>query len=385
LRAFVVTPGFEPALLSELGAGCRPRAGAPAGVVLDDGDAPAPIDPVFARQVLPGATVIEATSVRSLAEAAYGVVEGAVDAATGPFTLHAFVPPPPPPPRDAHSDDDGDRDDEGGDDDQREAAARAAGALGSRVDLVGRQLLDLLRQRRRRASRRYAPPAALDPGWLVVQLLALDRERIVVSAARPRALPLGGTDIAPWPGGAAPVAIDRRPPSRAYRKLEEAFQWMGDAPAEGQRVVDLGGSPGGWAYSALRRGARVTAVDRAPLLPPAAGHPGLTAQLGNAFTFAPERPVDWLLCDVICEPPRSVALIQRWLDAGWCQNLIVTVKFKGRAGYGILPTVTPLFQNAGWCFARVKQLAHNKNEVTVMARASASVVPTKDDRTSHHG
>ena len=67
-------------------------------------------------------------------------------------------------------------------------------------------------------------------------------------------------------------------------------------------------APGGWAYSALRRGARVTAVDRAPLLPPAGGHPNLTTVLGNAFTFTPPaRPVDWLLCDVICEPPRSVA------------------------------------------------------------------------------
>jgi 23S rRNA (cytidine2498-2'-O)-methyltransferase len=146
---------------------------------------------------------------------------------------------------------------------------------------------------------------------------------------------------------------------------------MDAAPAEGQRVVDLGGSPGGWAYSALRRGARVTAVDRAPLLPPAAGHPNLTAQIGNAFVFAPDQPVDWLLCDVICEPPRSVALIQRWLEERWCRNLIVTVKFKGRAGYGILPTVPPLFQSAGWTFARIKQLAHNKNEVTVMGRESS--------------
>ncbi len=166
-----------------------------------------------------------------------------------------------------------------------------------------------------------------------MQLLALDRERLLVSAAHARALPRGGTDLAPWPAGSAPVALDRAPPSRAYQKLEEAFAWLGAAPTTGQLCVDLGGAPGGWALTALKRGARVTAVDRAPLEPPAAGHPHLTAIIGNAFTYEPPQPVDWLLCDVVCEPARTLTLIARWLDQRWCRALVVTVKFKGRDGY----------------------------------------------------
>ena len=47
---------------------------------------------------------------------------------------------------------------------------------------------------------------------------------------------------------------------------------------------------------------------------------------------------------------------------------MVTVKFKGRAGYGLLADLPALFARVGPAFARVKQLRHNKNEVTVMVR-----------------
>jgi len=376
LHAFIVSPSFEAALAAELADAWAVRPTAPPGVVIADrrwaaqaSDAAAAArDLVFARQLLPDAHEIQAPSVQRLAEAAYAVVEAAVDATDAPFTLHAFTPP-------AAAQPEGDEAERpttvptlaaGG------AAPAPAPGLGSRVALVGRQLLDLLKSRRRRAFRQYRAPDdfgdAFPAGARLIQLLALERERLLVSAAEARPLPLGGTDLAPWPAGEAPVTIDRAPPSRAYQKLEEAFHWIGAAPRAGETCVDLGGAPGGWAYTAIKRGARVIAVDRAPLERPAAGHPLLSAQIGNAFTFEPPAPVDWLLCDVICEPARSLALVARWLERRWCRQLVVTVKFKGRGGYGVLADVTPSFIAAGWRFARVKQLAHNKNEVTVLAR-----------------
>ncbi|HLK90018.1 MAG TPA: 23S rRNA (cytidine(2498)-2'-O)-methyltransferase RlmM, partial [Polyangia bacterium] len=118
----------------------------------------------------------------------------------------------------------------------------------------------------------------------------------------------------------------------------------------------------------VKRGARVVAVDRAPLEPPLGRHPQVASVIGNAFNYAPPAPVDWLVCDVVCEPPRSLALVERWLTQGLCRNLVVTVKFKGRAGYGVLAELPALFDKVRPAFARVKQLAHNKNEVTVMVR-----------------
>ena len=366
MRAFVVTPGFEAALIAELAPQYRAEPASVPGVVLADDEAtaadePAP-DTVFARQILPDAHAIVGRSVRELAEASFAALAPVVDGIEAPFTLHAFphavaataIAPVT---------------------QQEMPAVAVEPGLGSRVELVGREVLNLLRQRRRRASRHYIAPGGLDTTLLqttLLQILALGRDQLLVSAASPRPLPAGGTDLAPWPAGMAPIATDRAPPSRAYQKLEEAFAWMGTSPAPGQLCVDLGAAPGGWTLTALRRGARVIAVDRSPVEKPAAGDPRLTMTIGNAFTFAPPQPVDWLLCDVVCEPPRTVALIERWLANRWCRNLVCTLKFKGRAGYGVLATLPALFAPriaAGELrFARVKHLAHNKNEVTVMAR-----------------
>jgi 23S rRNA C2498 (ribose-2'-O)-methylase RlmM len=295
-------------------------------------------DPVFARQVMPGAQLVTGTSVRTIAEAIYAAVEATVDRWPGPFVLHDLAHAEPPP----------------------GLASRAAG--------VARELRALLAARRKRASRRErSANGTFNEDWLVVQLLALSREQLLVSAAPPRVLPRGGFDVAPWPGGDAPVAIDRAPPSRAYQKLEEAFRWLGREPRRGELCVDLGASPGGWTATLLKRDVRVVAVDRAPLDRPVAGDRRVTTVIGNAFNYAPPSPVDWMVSDVVCEPPRSLALAETWLSSRWCRSLIVTVKFKGQAGYAVLDGVGDRLAAGGARFVRVKQLAHNKNEVTILA------------------
>jgi hypothetical protein len=387
VRAYVVTPGFEPALSGELAASfAEPRLLVPGIVVADDAGASADaplVDPVFARQVLPDATEVSGASVRALAEAAFLAVEGAIDRWPGRFTVHAF--PPPTPPADdaptalpgarlAHTRARAARLSEASRSRSMSAEGRRGpsdGGLGSRVTLVEHELLALIGERRKRASRRHAAtvfPADFTEKILLVQLLLVTRERLLVSADAPRPLPRGGFDLALWPAGAAPVADDRAPPSRAYQKLEEAFQWMGAAPRMAETCVDLGAAPGSWTLMAARRGARVLAIDRSPLAPTVARTPGVTVSPGNAFTYAPLRPVDWMLSDVVCEPERAIALIDAWLSPGRCRNLVVTIKFKGRDQYSALAALDPIFERTRPAFARVKQLAHNKNEVTVMVR-----------------
>lgn len=347
-RLLLATPGFEAALAAELPQEWQARADpARPGLVQarEPGQAAPPCDPVFARQQLPDAGALTAASVAALAEQAYAHVEAAVDVAAGPFTLHAF------------------------------ALTGADPRLRSRAELVGAQTLALLRERRRRASRAYQPPGEAAQSFgalaLVLQLLLLDRERGWASAAPPRPLARGGCQLGAWPGGVAPVAEDRRPPSRAYRKLEEAFCWMNDQPRAGELCVDLGGAPGGWSYVVLKRGARVIAVDRSPLAPELLRDPRLTMIEGNAFTYEPTQPVDWLLSDVVCEPPRALALIERWVGRRACRKLVVTVKFKGREGYNFLEDVRAKLASAPLAHARIKHLEHNKNEVTVMGVLSA--------------
>lgn len=362
-RIFLATPGFEDAVVAELPDAWRAGAGAALasdwpGLVIAAEREPdeekiadtEPLDPVFARQQLPRALAIEGSSVGALAEACYRTVEASIDRASGPFTIQAAV------------------------------TTGADPRLAARAELIAEQTLALLNQRRRRAARLYRPALEATRSFAevrcVVQLLLVARERGFVSAARPRPLRRGGWDLSLWPAGLAPVVEDRRPPSRAYRKLEEAFAWMGAEPRPGEVCVDLGAAPGGWTYGALARGAHVIAVDRAPLAPPLDRHPNVEAMTGNAFAYVPARPVDWLLSDIVCEPQRALALLATWIDRDLCRNLVVTIKFKGRDSYAIVDDVRALLP-ARWRRARIKHLHHNKNEVTVMA--------ARETPTAHRG
>jgi 23S rRNA (cytidine2498-2'-O)-methyltransferase len=327
LHAYLTSPGFEDALAAELP---PPPRGAVAprwpGVVTA---ATGVGDPVFALQVLPDATLVKGESVRALADAAVAPITSALAQDT-PFALHAYVP-------DAQR--------------YRSIAGRAA--------LVREALLQRLGRAR----------AAPWPSHHLVQAALVGRGSLLVSCSRPRPLGTGGFDLAPWPAGVAPVAEDRAAPSRAYGKLEEGLAWLGATPAPGQSCVDLGGAPGGWAWKALARGARVVAVDRAPLAAPALGHPALTSVIGDAFRYRPPAPVDWLLCDVICEPARTIDLVARWMERGWCRRVVATLKFKGKDGYGMLPAARARLAAAGWPFLRLKHLHRHHNEVAVLARA----------------
>jgi len=346
---FVCTPGFESALANELGLGANAGHVLAPGIVSVSSVAAAtsgtsvvdPVaDPVFARQILRGVHRLEGASIAKLAAAAFDKVADPLDAAPS-FVVHAY------------------------------ALMASPPALASRARLVKEAILETMKEKRRRTFRRQvelAPEQGFAPGTYLVQLLMTSATEGYLSVDEVRPLPFGGWDLAPWPAGDAPVTRDRTPPSRAYQKAEEAYLWMGACPAPGEAVVDLGGSPGGWTYTALKRGARVTAVDRSPLEPPVAGHPQLTEIQGDAFRYTPVAPVDWLLCDVIAEPARSLELVKTWLEQGLARALVVTIKFKGSDSYGQLGVLPELFARIKPRFARVKHLAHNKNEVTVMVR-----------------
>jgi 23S rRNA (cytidine2498-2'-O)-methyltransferase len=345
LTGFVAVVGFEAALLAELGLA---KADGPRWPGLVTTRRPlAKADPAFALQVLPGAIQVAGDSVGALVEATDAVLADALEAGTGPILLHAFVP-------------------------DRIAYRNVAG----RAALLQKGFVEHLRAHRRRVSRRLLGPTDTAPiaagagdaadRLLQVQLALVGRTSLLVSAAVPQVLPLGGTDLVPFSGGTASVPDDRAAPSRAYRKLVEGFAWLGAAPAPGETCVDLGGAPGGWAFTALTRGAQVIAVDRSPLLPPAAGHPGLTMNIGNAFTYRPAAAVDWLLCDVICEPAKTIALVERWVDEKLCRRVVATLKFKGSADYRAIEEARVKLARKGWGFLRIKHLRNHSNEAVIL-------------------
>lgn len=176
----------------------------------------------------------------------------------------------------------------------------------------------------------------------------LEPDRLLLSAAK----------TSRFPNGECRFEEDRTgPPSRAYLKLWEALTRIGVWPGPGDACLDLGASPGGWTWVLARLGARVTAVDKAPLDPAVAALPGVSALEESAFALEP-LAVDWLVCDVIAYPERLLGLVRRWIEAGAARRIVCTVKFQGPTDFAAQDAFAAI---AG---GRLIHLFHNKHELT---------------------
>jgi 23S rRNA (cytidine2498-2'-O)-methyltransferase len=171
------------------------------------------------------------------------------------------------------------------------------------------------------------------------------------------------TQTSSFVNGEVAFAEDRAgPPSRAYLKLWEACTLWRAWPSPGQTCLDLGAAPGGWTWALASLGARVTAIDKAPLDPGIAAMPGVTARVDSAFALDPAReaPVDWLFCDVIAYPARLLALVQAWIDAGRAARIVCTLKFQAATDH---ETAEAFAAIPG---GRLVHLFHNKHELTFL-------------------
>jgi 23S rRNA (cytidine2498-2'-O)-methyltransferase len=165
----------------------------------------------------------------------------------------------------------------------------------------------------------------------------------------------------PFPNGEIHFIEDRiAPPSRAYLKLWELFTLLGEKPQAGEFCVDLGGSPGGWAWVLHSLGARVLSVDKAPLDPKIAALSDIKVWRQSAFALDPHLvgPVDWLFCDIVCYPRRLLTLVKTWLASGLVRRFICTVKFQGETDFSIMG------QFAAIPRSRLLHLHYNKHELT---------------------
>lgn len=157
-------------------------------------------------------------------------------------------------------------------------------------------------------------------------------------------------------------------PSRAALKLEEALELFGIGPERGEACVDLGAAPGGWSQRLLQRGARVIAVDPAKLSPELMKHPKLRHVQESAFAFEPEEPVDWLFCDMAWRPLEVAQLLAKWARRGWADALVANLKLPMKDKNPIVFRARHLLHDAGWKELTIRQLYHDRDEVTVIAR-----------------
>ncbi len=207
----------------------------------------------------------------------------------------------------------------------------------NRCRLIRESLFELLQKKRRSLMKTLQDaPVRFAPEESLVQLLLIAPDHGFISVA-PAPLPSRAYRlISPFVKGDLPVASDKAAPSRAFAKLVEAELRLGRRIGKSEACVDLGASPGSWSYVALLRGAQVTAVDRSPLRDDLMHDRNLTFRQSDAFSYEPPKTVDWLLCDVIAAPERSIGLLLDWLQRGWTRRFVVTIKFRGDEDYGQL-------------------------------------------------
>jgi 23S rRNA (cytidine2498-2'-O)-methyltransferase len=169
-------------------------------------------------------------------------------------------------------------------------------------------------------------------------------------------------------GGRTRVRVTGEFPSRAARKLEEALAWLGVEPSAGDLCVDLGAAPGGWTYVLANRRARVIAVDPAKLRPEILAKKGVSHVQHSAFTFEPDVTVDWLFCDMAWRPLEAAALLAKWGRRKWARMMVANIKLPMTKKADILTRVRAILEQEGnWKHVRMKQLYHDRDEITLTA------------------
>ena len=206
-----------------------------------------------------------------------------------------------------------------------------------------------------------SPELTQSRGGALVQLLWLRPQCVALGLVSPNEA------ISLAPGGRNRMRREAASPSRAAMKLEEALDWLGLEPGRGETCVDLGAAPGGWTQRLVARGAKVVAVDPAKLLPELAQNRLVRHRQESAFAYAPEEPSDWLFCDMAWRPLEVAQLLGKWARNRWATHLVANIKLPMKDKNPILFRVRQTLEEAGWSEVRIRQLYHDRDEVTLTA------------------
>jgi 23S rRNA (cytidine2498-2'-O)-methyltransferase len=200
-----------------------------------------------------------------------------------------------------------------------------------------------------------------------------EADQIVSVYASGKSLLLGCSDpkdnLSDWPGGAVRFRREEGLLSRAAFKLLEAERAFKLPLERFNNALDLGAAPGGWTSVLLDRGLKVTAVDTAEMDASLIGHPRLHHLRRNAADLSfPPGTFDLLVCDMSWDPHRTCRLVSALspaMTAG--ASGIITLKLMYRKPF---QTLRELMEEYAEYFdiRKVKQLFHNREEVTMWVR-----------------
>ena len=176
--------------------------------------------------------------------------------------------------------------------------------------------------------------------------------------------------IADWPGGRVRLAKARDQVSRAGFKLEELLVGGSLALPAGGTALDLGAAPGGWTRILRRAGLDVVAVDPGDLDPRLAGDPGVRHVRTTAHEFLRSNRRSF---DVAVNDLRMDATLSAHLMVDAAAHLrpgapaVLTLKCGTHRVLELVERCLSVLRTR-YELQLVRQLQHNRHEVTVVLR-----------------
>ncbi len=177
--------------------------------------------------------------------------------------------------------------------------------------------------------------------------------------------------LSDWPGGRVQLARPKGQISRSEFKLEEIIRTnLAELPTSGT-ALDLGAAPGGWTRVLLNRGLEVWAVDSGALDERLEGKPGLTyaPTLAGPFLAENTQQFDLVVNDMRMEPAISANVMNsaaRFVPAGGMGVMSIKLPAESGALRELEDTLRILRRE--WEIETVRQLFHNRHEVTAILR-----------------
>lgn len=179
-----------------------------------------------------------------------------------------------------------------------------------------------------------------------------------------------------YPGGTKFIAQNADDTvSRAGAKIAEGLHFISmyrKLPPAGAHWLELGASPGGMTSELLKRGYRVSAVDRAPLDKRLAGHSHLGFFREDVSGFVPPRGIryDAILSDMNGQPLQAATWVMRLKDFLRVGALAVfTLKTTGVETIGEIESlendVIQIAASNGFKLIAIKHLTYNRHEFTL--------------------
>jgi 23S rRNA (cytidine2498-2'-O)-methyltransferase len=179
--------------------------------------------------------------------------------------------------------------------------------------------------------------------------------------------------LSDWPGGHVRLAKPKGQISRSEFKLEELFRTTDLRPPASGLALDLGASPGGWTRILRGYGLDVVAVDPADLDARLRDDPHIRHVRTTAGPFLDRTRdrFDVIVNDMRMEPAMSVGLMRQaaaHLAPGGL--MVLTLKLTPRGAVRQVRDALSRLEDVV-AIELVRQLHHNRDEVTVVARKAA--------------